>query len=64
VRVETDFLVCGDQCIPGKVSLTRDLDRALAGGSSAALAERTHALFSTSRRACRCPRRSSASTSA
>jgi thiol:disulfide interchange protein/DsbC/DsbD-like thiol-disulfide interchange protein len=45
VRVETDFLVCKDQCIPGKVSLTRDLDRALAGGSSAALAERTHALF-------------------
>ena len=45
VRVETDFLVCKDQCIPGKVSLTRDLDRALAGGGSAALAERTHALF-------------------
>jgi thiol:disulfide interchange protein DsbD len=45
VRVETDFLVCKDQCIPGKVSLTRDLDRALAGGSSAALSERTHALF-------------------
>ena len=45
VRVETDFLVCKDQCIPGKVSLTRDLDRALAGGSSAAIAERTHALF-------------------
>ena len=45
VRVETDFLVCKDQCIPGKVSLTRDLDRALAGGSGADLAERTHALF-------------------
>ncbi len=45
VRVEADFLVCKDQCIPGKVSLTRDLDRALAGGGSAALAERTHALF-------------------
>ena len=45
VRVETDFLVCKDQCIPGKVSLTRDLDRALAGADSAELAARTHALF-------------------
>jgi thiol:disulfide interchange protein/DsbC/DsbD-like thiol-disulfide interchange protein len=45
VRVEADFLVCKDQCIPGRVSLSRDLDRALAGGSSPELARRTHALF-------------------
>jgi thiol:disulfide interchange protein DsbD len=45
VRVETDFLVCKDQCIPGSVSLSRDLDRALAGGASPELARRTHALF-------------------
>ena len=45
VRVETDFLACKDQCIPGKVSLSRDLDRALAGGGSAEMARRTHALF-------------------
>ncbi|HTO52312.1 MAG TPA: protein-disulfide reductase DsbD domain-containing protein [Myxococcota bacterium] len=45
VRVDADFLVCHDQCIPGKVSLSRDLDRALAGGASAELATRTHELF-------------------
>jgi len=54
VRVETDFLVCKDQCIPGRVSLSRDLDRALAGSGSPELARRTHALFE--RFAARVPR--------
>ncbi|HXX49479.1 MAG TPA: thioredoxin family protein [Myxococcota bacterium] len=42
LHAEAEFLVCKDQCIPGKVSLARDLDGALAGGSSAA---RIHDLF-------------------
>ena len=42
LRAEAEFLVCKDQCIPGKVSLVRDLDGALAGGAGA---ERTHELF-------------------
>src|SRR5262249_43821901 len=45
VRVEVDFLACKDQCIPGRVSLSRDLDRALAGASSPEMARRTRALF-------------------
>ena len=42
LRADAEFLVCKDQCIPGKVSLARDLDGALAGGAAA---ERTRALF-------------------
>ncbi len=54
VRVETDFLICKDQCIPGKVALHRDLDSVLAGGGSEAVTRRTHALFE--RFAARVPR--------
>ena len=42
LRADAEFLICKDQCIPGKVSLVRDLDGALAGGAAA---ERTHRLF-------------------
>ena len=45
LRAAADFLICKDQCIPGEVELTRDLDQALADGAAGAQAARTHALF-------------------
>ena len=44
LRAAADFLICNDQCIPGEVELTRDLDQALGESSGEKLA-RTHALF-------------------
>jgi thiol:disulfide interchange protein DsbD len=44
LRAAADFLICKDQCIPGEVELTRDLDQALADASGVQAA-RTHALF-------------------
>ena len=44
LRADAEFLLCKDQCIPGKVTLSRDLDRAL-DSAGAAAAARTHALF-------------------
>jgi thiol:disulfide interchange protein DsbD len=44
-RADADFLLCKDQCIPGKVSLARDLDAALAQDPKSGDAARTHALF-------------------
>ena len=44
LRATADFLICNDQCIPGEVELTRDLDEALAEANDAQAA-RTHALF-------------------
>jgi DsbC/DsbD-like thiol-disulfide interchange protein/cytochrome c biogenesis protein CcdA len=44
LRAAADFLICKDQCIPGEVELTRDLDQALGESSGEKLA-RTHALF-------------------
>ena len=45
LRAAADFLICKDQCIPGEVELTRDLDQALADGAAGAETARTHALF-------------------
>ncbi len=45
LRAAADFLICKDQCIPGEVELTRDLDQALADGVAGPQAARTHALF-------------------